>query len=153
MTNWFKTLGVESEESDMSLSVSLDDGEKVEWSSDGISGLLAKKTNIVRPSFYKFLLDMKRFNSEAADLLSLSVDDPRRQLTVKQYLRNEGYSEAFASNYLIPMTAALWSASIDDVMDYPADQLISFMCNHKMLSIFDRPQVSFFVGILNFIHF
>lgn len=142
MTNWFKELGVKSELSDMSLSVSLDDGENVEWASHGISGLLANRSQIFKPSFYSFISDMQRFNNEAATLLSLHADDPRRQVTLGQYLRNEGYSEAFAANYLLPMTAALWSASIDDVLAFPADQLISFMCNHRMLSLFNRPQVS-----------
>jgi cyclopropane-fatty-acyl-phospholipid synthase len=142
MTRWFEDLGVDSELTDMSLSVSLDDGKKVEWASHGMSGLLANKSQLFKPSFYSFISDMQRFNDEAINLLSLSVDDPRRQVTLGQYLRDEGYSEAFAANYLIPMTAALWSASIDDVLAYPADQLVTFMCNHRMLSIFDRPQVS-----------
>eukprot|EP00957_Ditylum_brightwellii_P212005 15366849-Ditylum_brightwellii.AAC.1 len=38
------------------------------------------------------------------------------------------------------MMAALWSASMEDVLSFPAVQLIGFMCNHKMLQIFDRPQ-------------
>jgi len=141
MTKWFKDLGIDSEPTDMSLSVSLDDGKKVEWASHGLSGLFANKAQIFKPSFYSFISDMQRFNNEAAKLVSLPTDDPRRQVTLGQYLRNEGYSEAFAANYLLPMTAALWSSSIDDVLSYPADQLISFMCNHRMLSVFDRPQV------------
>lgn len=142
MTNWFKDLGVESELTDMSLSVSLDDGKKVEWASHGLSGLLANKSQMFKPSFYRFVSDMQRFNNEAVNLLTLQVEDPRRQVTLGQFLRDEGYSQEFAANYLIPMTAALWSASIDDVLSYPADQLISFMCNHRMFSVFDRPQVS-----------
>lgn len=142
MTNWFKELGVDTELTDMSLSVSLDDGKQVEWASHGISGLLANKSQIFKPSFYTFISDMQRFNNEAANLLNLPIDDPRRQVTIAQYLCNEGYSESFAANYLLPMTAALWSASIDDVLAFPADSLISFMCNHRMLSMFDRPQVS-----------
>jgi predicted NAD/FAD-binding protein len=43
--------------------------------------------------------------------------------------------------YLLPMMAALWSASMVDVLEFPAVQLISFLCNHKMLQLFDRPQV------------
>ncbi len=140
MTKWFEVLGVATEDTDMSLSVSLDDG-KVEWASHGLTGLIANKSQMLKPSFYKFLSDMQRFNSEAVNLLNLTPDDPRRQVTLGQYLRNEGYSEAFAMNYLLPMTAALWSASIDDVLAFPADQLISFMCNHRMLSMFGRPQV------------
>lgn len=150
MTKWFEKLGINTENTDMSLSVSLDDGKKVEWASHSLAGLIANKGQILKPSFYRFLSDMQRFNNEAANLLNLKIDDPRRQVTLGQYLRNEGYSEAFATNYLLPMTAALWSASIDDVLAFPADQLISFMCNHRMLSIFGRPQVNKQPQILSF---
>ena len=85
---------------------------------------------------------MIRFNSEAGALLTLSPNDPRRQVTLAQYLRNEGYSQEFATHYLFPMTAALWSSSMGDVLNYPMEQLLGFMCNHKMLQIFDCPQVS-----------
>jgi predicted NAD/FAD-binding protein len=141
MTAWFKEMGIKAIASDMSLSVSLDKG-KMEWSSDSLSGLFAKKSQMFKPSFYRFVKDMIRFNKEAGKLLTLANDDPRRQITTKQYLRQEGYSEEFATHYLLPMMAALWSASMGDVLDFPAAQLISFMCNHKMLQIFDRPEVS-----------
>ena len=133
---------VESENTDMSLSVSLDGGKSVEWSSDGISGLLSNKRQIFRPSFHRFLKDMMRFNKEASKILTLPLNDPRRQVTMSQYLRDEGYSNEFGTYYLLPMMAALWSASIGNVLDFPACQLIGFMCNHKMLQVFDRPQVS-----------
>ena len=125
----------------MSLSVSLDGG-KMEWSSIGLGGMFANKMQMFCPTFHRFVKDMIRFNKEAGKLLTLSLDDPRRHVTIKQYLREEGYSEAFATHYLLPMMAALWSASMGDVLNFPAAQLISFMCNHKMLQIFDRPQVS-----------
>ena len=38
------------------------------------------------------------------------------------------------------MMAALWSASVTDVMAFPASSLVEFMCNHKMLQLFNRPQ-------------
>ena len=147
MTAWFKQMGVEMEDTDMSLSVSLDEG-KMEWSSLGLGGLLANKSQIFRPSFHRFVKDMIRFNKEAGKLLTLTLDDPRRQVTIKQYLREEGYSEEFATHYLLPMMAALWSASMGDVLNFPAVQLISFMCNHKMLQLFDRPQVSFVASLM-----
>eukprot|EP00554_Chaetoceros_debilis_P011206 CAMPEP_0194110658 /NCGR_PEP_ID=MMETSP0150-20130528/9850_1 /TAXON_ID=122233 /ORGANISM="Chaetoceros debilis, Strain MM31A-1" /LENGTH=954 /DNA_ID=CAMNT_0038799893 /DNA_START=5 /DNA_END=2866 /DNA_ORIENTATION=- len=140
MTAWFKEMGIESEDTDMSLSVSLDEGKTVEWSSDGIAGLMANKLQILKPSFHRFVKDMIRFNKEAAKILMLTADDPRKQVTIKQYLREEGYSKEFATHYLLPMMAALWSASMGDVLNFPACQLIGFMCNHKMLQIFERPQ-------------
>lgn len=142
MTAWFKELGVEEEDSDMSLSVSLDGGKSIEWSSDGLNGLLANRAQVFNPSFYQYISDMLRFNAEASDILSLPKDDPRRVVTTGQYLRDHGYSQAFCTNYLLPMMAALWSASIEDLLQFPAEQLIGFLCNHKMLQLFERPQVS-----------
>jgi predicted NAD/FAD-binding protein len=143
MIRWFEQLGVPNENTDMSLSVSLDKGETVEWNSDGINGLLARRGQAMDPQFYIMLYDMHRFNKEAAELLLLAEDDPRKAVTTGQYLRAHGYSQAFGTYYLLPMMAALWSASMEDVLAFPAVQLISFLCNHKMLQLLDRPQVSF----------
>lgn len=141
MTKWFDALEVQQENSNMSLSVSLDHGKTVEWNSEGLGGLLAKPTQALSPNFHRFVKDMLRFNTEAVELLRLSHDDPRRGVTIGQYLRNHRYSESFCSYYLFPMVAALWSMSIEDVLDFPAESLINFCCNHKMLQLFDRPQV------------
>jgi len=147
MIHWFDQLGVKMENSDMSLSVSIDrDAQiwnplRIEWSSDGLNGLFANKFQLFNPEFYRFFFDMLRFNRDAASILLLSDDDPRKQVTTGQYLRDEGYSDAFGKCYLLPMMAALWSASMEDVLNFPAAQLVGFMCNHKMLQLFDRPQV------------
>jgi cyclopropane-fatty-acyl-phospholipid synthase len=141
MKQWFHTLGVQDEESDMSLSVSLDGGTTVEWSSDGLNGAFANRWQAIQPSFYAYIKDMVRFNSQAVDLLRLAKDDPRRVVTTGQYLRDHGYSDAFCTYYLLPMMAAIWSASIDDVLQFPAEQMIEFFCNHKLLQLFSRPQV------------
>ena len=145
------------EDSDMSLSVSLRNGDGsssgirsgatsapiVEWSSDGLSGLLlSNPRQLFDPSFYTFLKDMMRFNSEAPSILNLRCDDPRRAVTTGQYLRDGEYSVAFCSHYLLPMMAALWSASDEEILAFPAEQLVGFLMNHRMLQLFDRPQVS-----------
>jgi cyclopropane-fatty-acyl-phospholipid synthase len=140
MTAWFKALGIEEQDSDMSLSVSLDGGRTVEWNSDGLDGLLAQRSQILNPKFYSFLTDMLRFNREAAHLLLLDDQDPRKQVTTAEYLNRNGYGVPFTHYYLLPMMAALWSASMTDVLQFPASQLIGFLCNHKMLQLFDRPQ-------------
>lgn len=159
MSRWFEHLSVQAEDSDMSLSVSLDKGKKVEWSSCGLSGLFARPWQLVEPSFYKMISDMLRFHKEAADILLLHDDDPRKFVTTGQFLRNNGYSEAFVMYYLLPMMAALWSASMDEVLDFPAASAVGFFCNHKMLQMFYRPQVSasefltsLFLPITNLFH-
>ncbi|KAL7472755.1 hypothetical protein ACHAXS_013202 [Conticribra weissflogii] len=139
MTEWFSALSVEPEPSDMSLSISLDGGNTVEWSSTSLSGLLANPAQLFDSKFYSFFRDMVRFHSRAGNLLLLPENDPKRQVTMGEYLRNEGYGEGLASYYLVPMMAALWSASVEDVMKFPAVSLVEFMCNHRMLQLFDRP--------------
>jgi cyclopropane-fatty-acyl-phospholipid synthase len=140
MCAWFQELGVTTEDSNMSLSVSLDHGDTVEWSSAGLAGLAAKPSQLLDPKFYMFVRDMIRFNQQASALLRLAQEDPRRHVTTRQYLRDHGYGAGFAQYYLLPMMAALWSASLDDVLQFPAAQLIGFLCNHKMLQLFRRPQ-------------
>jgi len=139
MTKWFEAIGVKGEDTDMSLSVSLDEGKK-EWSSHSLRGLLANAAQVFKPEFYTFLRDLVHFNANAGELLMLPPNHPARQVTIREYLTREGYSDAFASYYLLPMMAALWSASVDDVMAFPASSLVEFMSNHKMLQLFDRPQ-------------
>ena len=140
MVRWFDALGIQEQDSDMSLSVSLDGGKTVEWNSDGLNGLLAQRSQLFNPKFYGFLSDMLRFNREAAHLLLLDDQDPRKQVTTAEYLNRHGYGQPFTHYYLLPMMAALWSASMADVLQFPAAQLIGFLCNHKMLQLFDRPQ-------------
>lgn len=138
---WFKCLQVKAETSNMSLSVSLDHGETVEWSSDGaLAGLFGSRPQqAVSPAFYSFLADMLRFNSTAEKILLLDDKDPRKHRTTREFLQREGYGSAFQQYYLLPMMAALWSASLEDVLAFPAAQLVSFLSNHCMLQIWDRP--------------
>ena len=127
----FEELGVKGENTDMSLSISLDRGSTVEWSSHSLSGLFASPTNVISPKFHTFLRDLLHFNANAGKILLLPSDHPYRQVTIGEYLNREGYSEEFASYYLVPMMAALWSASVEDVFSFPASSLVEFMCNHR----------------------
>ena len=147
MVEWFKALGdsVKTEDTDMSLSVSLDKGDTLEWtSSNGLNGFFAKRGQLFDSRFRYMVSDMTRFHKEAPKLLLLPDEDPRKHVTTQQYLKQNGYSDGFGVYYLLPMMAALWSASMEDVLNFPAAQLIGFLCNHKMLQLFGRPQVCIF---------
>ncbi|CAM9760750.1 unnamed protein product, partial [Ectocarpus sp. 12 AP-2014] len=139
MVRLFEELGVGSEKTDMSFSVSLDDGD-VEWGSEGLSSLFARKRNALSPGFYGMLREMARFNQDAPRLLELDDEDPRKSVSVREYLKANGFSEAFARFYLVPMAAALWSSTAADVMGHSALAMISFFHNHQMLQVFGRPQ-------------
>jgi len=106
------------------------------------------------------IFDIVRFNQLALDLLHTedeSEGDPnvqgpgektdekgrptarttprKEQESIGAYLTREGYSAAFRDDYLIPMTAAVWSTSPDKCsLDFPAVTLVRFMWNHHLLS-------------------
>lgn len=136
MTSLFRELGVKGQATDMSFSCSLRGGSN-EWSS---LNLLATFSNIFSFSFGAMLVDMLRFNREASAVLSLPEDDPQRRMPMGEWLRLHGYSNAFRDQYLVPMGAALWSASKAQVLAAPAETSISFYANHNMLQLFGRPQ-------------
>lgn len=86
------------------------------------------------------IFDIVRFNQLALDLLKREqkseeyttngngVHHAEKQETIGQYLEREGYSDAFRDDYLIPMTAAVWSTSPDKCsLEFPAVTLVRFM--------------------------
>lgn len=56
-------------------------------------------------------------------------------VSVREYLKKNGFSEAFARFYLVPMAAALWSSTVADVLEHSALAMISFFHNHQMLKV------------------
>ena len=71
LTAMFRHLGVPTQTSDMSLAVSLRDGD-LEYSGTGLRGLFAQPGNLFRPRFWSMLRDLVKFYRQAtrdADLL------------------------------------------------------------------------------------
>ncbi|MFT5084660.1 MAG: putative NAD/FAD-binding protein [Lentisphaeria bacterium] len=130
-------LGVPTRPTTMGFSVSCD-ATGLEYAGHSFSALFAQRSNLLRPSHLRMLLDIVRFNKEAiADLESgkLLPDD-----TLGDYLTQRGYSEKFISHYLVPMGSAIWSASSQDMLDFPLLFFVRFFKNHGLLSVKNRPQ-------------
>jgi predicted NAD/FAD-binding protein len=122
----FDELGVKGLDTEMGFSVSMDNGN-FEWCGDTLSGLMATPSNIVNPAFYAMMRDILRFNKEALKALVLPKNHPTRQKTVKQFLDDHKFSKSFTNLYLVPMTAAIWSASTNGILGFPAITLFSFL--------------------------
>ncbi|MFM7254292.1 MAG: NAD(P)/FAD-dependent oxidoreductase [Betaproteobacteria bacterium] len=56
------------------------------------------------------------------------------------FLRDEGYGEAFASDYLLPMAAAIWSCPMRQMREFPVGTFVRFFHNHGLLQIANRPR-------------
>ncbi len=130
----FRHLDVATVDSDMSFGVSLDNGA-LEYSSNN---LLAQKRNVLNLRFLKMLLDVTRFyKTGTRDVLELEKGGLCR---LDDYLRQQGFGKAFAEDHLLPQAAAIWSASMQDIREFPAAALLRFFDNHGlMLPIDKRP--------------
>lgn len=127
----FAELQVATAPSDMSFSVSCP-VTGIEYSSRGALGFFAQPRNIVRLEHYRLLRDIVRFNREAPTVLTMTGAE---NLTLGMYVKSEGYSDVFSSRYLVPMTSAIWSASMESMSEFPMQTLVRFMQNHGMLSV------------------
>lgn len=132
LTALFDHLGVRSRATDMSFAVSLENG-RFEYSAPA---LFAQRRNLFRPRLWKMLAEVLRFYREApADLPRLADSD----MTLGDYLRQNGYSAAFRDDHLLPMAAAVWSSPAGTLLDYPAASFIRFCDNHGLLRLTGRP--------------
>ena len=123
---FFDELGVEGDPTAMGFSVSMDNGS-LEWCSDTLAGLFATSSNLTNPQFYLMFKDIIRFNQVASEMLKFTDDNPVKRMTVQEFLRHHNLSNAFRDYYLIPMTAAIWSASAKDMLSFPAANLFTFL--------------------------
>ncbi len=134
LTEWFKTMNVATEDSDMSFAVSRDSG-RFEYAGGPALGLLAQRTMPFKPRFWRMLKDLLRFYREAPNNIP-----ENSELSLGDYLQQQGYSRDFIQDHLLPFGAAIWSTSKTRMLDYPAASFIRFCENHGLLKITDRPQ-------------
>jgi predicted NAD/FAD-binding protein len=130
-------LGVESRPTEMSFSVRCE-STGLEYGGNNLNAMFAQRRNMLRPSFYKMIKDILRFNREAIhDLESGGIS---QSITLGEYLRANNYGEAFVYQYILPMGCAIWSASTERMIDFPLRFFVQFFKNHGLLSVNDRPQ-------------
>lgn len=130
-------LGVAAEDSDMSFSVKCE-RTGLEYNGHTLDTLFAQRRNLLNPKFWGMIRDILRFNKETRQALAdglVSEDE-----TLGQYLGRKGYGDYFRRFYIVPMGAAIWSASEAMMMDFPLFFFLRFFNNHGMLSVDERPQ-------------
>ena len=129
-------LGVATQASDMSFAVT-DRKSGFEYSSRGIGGFFAQRSNFLRPSHYGLLREILRFNREAPRWLERRGAEAA---TIGDFLDEGRFAESFVERYLFPMASAVWSMPLDTMRGFPALTLLRFFDNHGMLGIDTHPQ-------------
>lgn len=127
-------LGVQSRPTTMSFSVR-DDRAGLEYNGHSLASLFAQRRNLLRPSFYRMLADIGRFNSEAPR----AVAECDGETTVGDFLARQNYSRHFVEQYLTPMGAAIWSCPTGAFAHFPIHFVVEFFQNHGLLSVRGRP--------------
>ncbi|GHE22635.1 NAD(P)/FAD-dependent oxidoreductase [Halomonas urumqiensis] len=130
-------LGVATQPTEMSFSVH-ETHRDFEYNGHTLASLFAQRSNLLSPTFYRLLADIMRFNRQATAALDNGSLEP--SMTLGEWLDANGFGADFQRRYLLPMGAAIWSASIKDLRDFPLLFFVRFFRNHGLLSVNHRPQ-------------
>lgn len=132
----FDELGVDLAPSDMSFAVRADrDG--IEWSGTNFASLFAQPSNALKPKFLRFLADIMRFNRIGTAMV---LESRVPQISVREFLAKERFSQALFDWYVWPMVGSIWSTPRGDVLDFELPMLLRFCHNHGLLRVQNRPQ-------------
>jgi len=127
----FRLLDVPTKPTDMSFSVR-HGPRALEYRGTSLNTLFAQRRNLLRPSFYRFLAQIDRFNREAV----AALDDPAvAGQTLAEYIAARGYGAAFRDLYLVPMSSAVWSTPPAEMLRFPAATLLRFFHQHGFLGL------------------
>ncbi len=110
----------------------------LEYSGSGLNGLFAQRKNILSPAHWMMIRDILRFNKESQHDLSSGKINP--DMLLGDYLKLNNYSKRFINYYLVPMGAAIWSASTHAMLAFPVQFFVKFFSNHGLLQVQNRPQ-------------
>ena len=136
--------------SEMSFSVSIDTSEKkhthknIEWAGNDLNSFFGQRSNLLSPSFWRMAYDILRFNRLATHLAQQQIEaghlykEPDE--TIAKFLDRNRFSQSFRENYFLPMIGAIWSCSVEQMLEFPIQTMVRFCHNHGLLQIQNRPQ-------------
>ena len=131
----FRELNVETAPSDMSFAVH-NPSTGFQYSSRGLRGYFARRSNLLRPGHYTLLREILRFNRTAPRLITQPGAD---KMKLRDFLAEARFHDVFIERYLYPMASAVWSMSLEAMHSFPAHTLIRFFDHHGMLGINTHP--------------
>ena len=137
-------LGVSRQPTEMSFSVH-SEKSKLEYNGNNLNTLFAQRRNLFRPRFWRLVRDILKFNKAC----KARVEEARKEdftTTLFEYIQSLGLSDEFANLYILPMCAAIWSASLEQTKQFPLAFFLQFFNNHGLLSVNNRPQWYTLIG-------
>lgn len=129
-------LGIVAQKTQMSFSV-CNPLNNIEYNGHTLASLFAQRSNLINPQFWGLLKSIVRFNRLAKRALNEQVGDDE---TLQTFLERHGFSTFFARHYILPMGAAIWSSSLEEMRRFPLTLFLRFFDNHGLLDVTNRPQ-------------
>ncbi|WP_411753891.1 NAD(P)/FAD-dependent oxidoreductase [Serratia sp. (in: enterobacteria)] len=129
-------LGISGQKTQMSFSVH-NPQSGLEYNGHTLTSLFAQRRNLVNPAFWGLLRDIMRFNRLAKEALADNVNE---NATLGTFLEQHGFSAFFARHYILPMGAAIWSSSLQEMRRFPLPLFLRFFEHHGLLDVTQRPQ-------------
>ena len=127
----FRELGVQTMATSMSFGVQ-NLSKNLEYACTDLRTYFAQSKRLLDASHWRLLTQITKFFRSAKDFLSISADT---DITLGEFLDLYSLDGALAEDYLLPMTAAIWSTPTGKMLDYPALSLLRFLDNHHLLGI------------------
>ena len=135
LTALFEHLKLPTTGTSMGFGVSLDGG-RYEYSGNGALQMLGHLSNLSDPGHWRMLRDVARF-FRTARIQALGVGG---DVSLGQFMAEQGYSSDFVRRHLLPMAGAIWSCEPQRMLAYPARSFLKFFDNHGLLKFVNRPQ-------------
>ncbi len=132
----FAELGVQTRDTEMSMSIRCDGCGLQYAGAKGLAGLFAQRGNAFRGRYLRMLVEVKRFHRQAKRLVEA---EDAGDVTLGAFLAIGGYTRYFVDHFMLPLVSTVWSADRTDTLRYPARYLFEFLRNHGMLSVRDSP--------------
>ncbi len=144
----FKELGVQTQDSEMSMSIRCDGcGLEYAGARGGARGIIPGPSTLLRGRYLKMLLEVTRFYRRARALLAEAETAGAHratagapELTLGEFLDREKFSSYFIVHFMTPVVSAVWSCDPTTALAYPARYLFTFLGHHGLLGVKGSPQ-------------
>ena len=143
LISFFKVLKVKYENSEMSFSVS-DKKLDFEYGGKNLNSLFAKRKNIFSLKFIILIFEILKLYKLSKDLYK--KNDLINNITIEEFLIKNNFSQDLREYHVYPMISSIWSASNEEVKQFPLQSFIKFFSNHGLFNFRDRPQWKFVVN-------
>lgn len=138
-TQMINKLDIDIGKSDMSFSVTSNDKNDPEIKYCDLKSYFANKKNLFDLEYYKNIYSINKFNNLSKKALK-TIKNDFNNITLGQYLKENGFGQFFIDNYIVPMGSSIWSCKPTQILNFPYLSYVNFMNNHGLLNLSNQPQ-------------